>query len=107
MPATHTLTLTPELGLGIIHRARLTSLLKQIGAIRGTQISFYKELNAYAVGGVRRRSHNQRNKGDLIRLDFESEDTEVQDLGIAKGKEVLDEDLGKPFKEARRIPLTR
>ncbi|GKB22479.1 reverse transcriptase domain-containing protein [Tanacetum coccineum] len=53
------------------------------------------------------KSHNQRNKGDLIRLDFESEDTEVQDLGIAKGKEVLDEDLGKPFKEARRTPLTR
>ncbi|GJY32188.1 hypothetical protein Tco_0415683, partial [Tanacetum coccineum] len=52
------------------------------------------------------KSHNQRNKGDPIRLDFESEDTEVQDLGIAKGKKVLDEDLGKPFKEARRTPLT-
>nr|GFA97784.1 reverse transcriptase domain-containing protein [Tanacetum cinerariifolium] len=53
------------------------------------------------------KSHNQRNKGDPIRLDFESEDTKVQDLGIAKGKEVMDEDLGKPFKEARRTPLTR
>nr|GEY20838.1 reverse transcriptase domain-containing protein [Tanacetum cinerariifolium] len=53
------------------------------------------------------KSHNQRNKGDPIRLDFESEDTEVRDMGIAKGKEVMDEDLGKPFKEARRIPLTR
>nr|GEV42645.1 reverse transcriptase domain-containing protein [Tanacetum cinerariifolium] len=52
------------------------------------------------------KSHNQRNKGDPIRLDFESEDTEVQDLGIAKGKEVMDEDLGKPFKEARRTPLS-
>ncbi|GKB61794.1 hypothetical protein Tco_0917980 [Tanacetum coccineum] len=53
------------------------------------------------------KSHNQRNKGDPIRLDFESEDTEVQDLGIAKGKEVMDEDLRKPFKEAQRTPLTR
>nr|GEU75868.1 pre-mRNA-splicing factor ATP-dependent RNA helicase DEAH7 [Tanacetum cinerariifolium] len=42
-------------------------------------------------------SHNQRNKGNPIRLDFESKDT----------KEVTDEDLGKPFKEARRTPLTR
>ncbi|GJR00496.1 hypothetical protein Tco_0523480 [Tanacetum coccineum] len=53
------------------------------------------------------KSHNQRNKGDPIRLDFKSEDTEVRDLGIAKGKEVMDEDLGNPFKEARRTPLTR
>nr|GEX54902.1 endoglucanase 2-like [Tanacetum cinerariifolium] len=53
------------------------------------------------------KSHNQRNKGDPIRLDFESKDTEVWDLGIANGKEVMDEDLGKPFKEARRTPLTR
>ncbi|GJZ24387.1 reverse transcriptase domain-containing protein [Tanacetum coccineum] len=34
------------------------------------------------------KSHNQRNKGDPIRLDFESEDIEVQDLGITKGKEL-------------------
>nr|GEX68932.1 hypothetical protein [Tanacetum cinerariifolium] len=53
------------------------------------------------------KSHYQRNKGDPIRLDFESEDTEVQDLGIAKGKEVTDENLGKTFKEAQRTPLTR
>ncbi|GJV64630.1 hypothetical protein Tco_1475458 [Tanacetum coccineum] len=53
------------------------------------------------------KSHNQRNKEDPIRLDFESKDTEVQDLGIAKGKRVMDEDLGKPFKEARRTLLTR
>ncbi|GJZ40146.1 reverse transcriptase domain-containing protein [Tanacetum coccineum] len=53
------------------------------------------------------KSHNQRNKGDPIHLDFESEDIEVQHQDIAKGKEVLDEDLRKPFKEARRTPLTR
>nr|GEU37698.1 reverse transcriptase domain-containing protein [Tanacetum cinerariifolium] len=48
-----------------------------------------------------------RNKGDPIRLDFKLEDTEVQDHGIAKGKEVMDEDLRKPFKEAQRTQLTR
>nr|GEY89197.1 putative reverse transcriptase domain-containing protein [Tanacetum cinerariifolium] len=52
------------------------------------------------------KSHNQRKKGDHICLDFKLEDTEVQDHGISKGKELMDEDLGKPFKEARRIPLT-
>ncbi|GKE20197.1 reverse transcriptase domain-containing protein, partial [Tanacetum coccineum] len=53
------------------------------------------------------KSHNRKNKGDPIRLNFETEDTEMQDYNIAKGKEVVDEDLGKPFKEARRTPLTR
>nr|GEU66659.1 hypothetical protein [Tanacetum cinerariifolium] len=53
------------------------------------------------------KSHNQRNKGDPIRLDFESEDTEVRDMDIALGKEVMGEDLGNPFKEARSTPLTR
>nr|GEU77527.1 reverse transcriptase domain-containing protein [Tanacetum cinerariifolium] len=38
------------------------------------------------------KSHNQRNNGDPIRLDFKLEDTEVQDHGIDKGKEVMDED---------------
>ncbi|GKC86430.1 hypothetical protein Tco_1142147 [Tanacetum coccineum] len=52
------------------------------------------------------KNHNQRNKGDPIRLDFELEDTKVQDHGIAKGNEVVDEDLRKPFKEARKTPLT-
>ncbi|GJR98356.1 reverse transcriptase domain-containing protein [Tanacetum coccineum] len=53
------------------------------------------------------KSHNRKNKGDPIRLNFKTEDTEMQDYNIAKGKEVVDEDLGKPFKEARRTPLTR
>nr|GEV50494.1 reverse transcriptase domain-containing protein [Tanacetum cinerariifolium] len=30
----------------------------------------------------------------------------VQDLGIAKGKEVMDKDMRKPFKEAQRTPRT-
>nr|GEV63754.1 dynamin-related protein 5A [Tanacetum cinerariifolium] len=53
------------------------------------------------------KDHNQRNKADPIRLKFKLEDTEVYDQHIAKGKEVADEDLRKPFKEARRTPLTR
>ncbi|GJV09812.1 hypothetical protein Tco_1351353 [Tanacetum coccineum] len=53
------------------------------------------------------KSHNRKNKDDPIRLNFETEDTEMQDYNIAKGKEVVDEDLRKPFKEARRTPLTR
>ncbi|GJW90418.1 reverse transcriptase domain-containing protein [Tanacetum coccineum] len=53
------------------------------------------------------KSHNQKNNGDPICLDFETEDTETQDHNIAKGKEVVDEDLRKPFNEARRTPFTR
>nr|GEY55183.1 reverse transcriptase domain-containing protein [Tanacetum cinerariifolium] len=53
------------------------------------------------------KSQYRRNKGDPIRLDFELEDTKVQGNNIVKGKEVSDEDLRKPFKEARRTPLTR
>ncbi|GJT74043.1 hypothetical protein Tco_1033329 [Tanacetum coccineum] len=37
----------------------------------------------------------------------EEESLGAQDYNIAKGKEVVDKDLGKPFKEARRTPLTR
>ncbi|GJR53487.1 reverse transcriptase domain-containing protein [Tanacetum coccineum] len=53
------------------------------------------------------KDHNQRNKVDPIRLNFELEDTEVHDQHITKGKEVVDEDLRKPFMKARRTPLTR
>ncbi|GJU48228.1 reverse transcriptase domain-containing protein [Tanacetum coccineum] len=53
------------------------------------------------------KSHNRKNRGDPIRLDFETEDTEAHDHNIAKGKEVVDEDLRKPFKEARRTSFTR
>ncbi|GKA06798.1 reverse transcriptase domain-containing protein, partial [Tanacetum coccineum] len=52
------------------------------------------------------KSHNQKNRGDPIRLDFKIEDTVARDHNIAKGKEVVDEDLRKPFKEARRTPFT-
>ncbi|GKB08495.1 hypothetical protein Tco_0836807 [Tanacetum coccineum] len=53
------------------------------------------------------KSHNRKNRGDPIRLDFEMVDTEVQDHNVVKGKEVMDEVLRKPFKEARITPFTR
>ncbi|GKE40847.1 hypothetical protein Tco_1464252 [Tanacetum coccineum] len=47
------------------------------------------------------KSHNRKNIGDPIRLDFEM-GTELQGHNVVKGKEVMDEDLIKPFK-----PFTR
>nr|GEW95009.1 reverse transcriptase domain-containing protein [Tanacetum cinerariifolium] len=47
------------------------------------------------------KSHNRKNKGDLIRLDFETVEAEIQGHTVVKGNEVMDEDLRKPFKEAR------
>ncbi|GJZ81502.1 hypothetical protein Tco_0646496 [Tanacetum coccineum] len=52
------------------------------------------------------KDHNQRNKTYPIHLDFELEDTKVRDQRIVKGKEVEDEDVKKPFKEARKTPIT-
>ncbi|GJX67159.1 hypothetical protein Tco_0302886 [Tanacetum coccineum] len=52
------------------------------------------------------KDHNQRNKTDPIHLDFELEDTKVRDQHIVNGKEVVDEDVKKPFKEARKTPIT-
>nr|GEW77842.1 reverse transcriptase domain-containing protein [Tanacetum cinerariifolium] len=52
------------------------------------------------------KDHKQSNKTDPIRLNFKVEDAEVHDQVIVKGKEVVDEDLRKPFKEAQRTPLT-
>ncbi|GJX69204.1 reverse transcriptase domain-containing protein [Tanacetum coccineum] len=56
-------------------------------------------------GGL--EDHNRRNKIDPIRLDFEEEETEARDNRIVKGKEVVADDLKKPFKEALKTPLTR
>nr|GEY10910.1 hypothetical protein [Tanacetum cinerariifolium] len=52
------------------------------------------------------KSHNRKNKGDRIRLDFKTVEAEIQGHTVVKGKEVMDEDLRKPFKEARRTPFT-
>ncbi|GJY75396.1 reverse transcriptase domain-containing protein [Tanacetum coccineum] len=53
------------------------------------------------------KDHNRKNKTDPIQLDFDEVDTTMKDTRIAKGKEVVDDDLRKPFKEALKTPLTR
>ncbi|GJS24957.1 hypothetical protein Tco_0453589 [Tanacetum coccineum] len=96
------------IGLDSTHPIRYDLILKQIGAIRGTLRLFYQWSRWQARSREEvRKSHNRKNKGDPICLDFETEDTETHDHNIAKRKEVVDEDLRKPFKEARRTPFTR
>ncbi|GJS99310.1 reverse transcriptase domain-containing protein [Tanacetum coccineum] len=53
------------------------------------------------------KDHNRKNKTYPIQLDFDEEDTAVKDTCIVKGKEAVDDDLRKPFKEALKTPLTR
>ncbi|GKA31925.1 hypothetical protein Tco_0718292, partial [Tanacetum coccineum] len=53
------------------------------------------------------KDHNRKNKTDPIQLDFDEDETTVKDNRITKGKEVVDDDLKKPFKEALKTPLTR
>ncbi|GJR18283.1 reverse transcriptase domain-containing protein [Tanacetum coccineum] len=53
------------------------------------------------------KDHNRKNKTDPIRLDFSEEDVTAKDTRIVKGKEVVDDDLIKPFKEVLKTPLTR
>nr|GFB56446.1 reverse transcriptase domain-containing protein [Tanacetum cinerariifolium] len=57
-------------------------------------------------GGGPEESQSKK-KDDPIRLDFETVEVEIQGHTVVKGKEVMDEDLRKPFKEARRTPFTR
>nr|GEV16948.1 putative ribonuclease H protein At1g65750 family [Tanacetum cinerariifolium] len=52
------------------------------------------------------KDQNRRNRTDPIWLYFEEGDTEARDNRIVKGKEVVDDDLKKPFKEALKMPLT-
>ncbi|GJZ02180.1 hypothetical protein Tco_0520141 [Tanacetum coccineum] len=53
------------------------------------------------------KEHNKRNKANPIRLNFEIEDQDPKEDRIVKGKEIDDEDLSKPFKEALKTPFTR
>ncbi|GJX05049.1 reverse transcriptase domain-containing protein [Tanacetum coccineum] len=48
-----------------------------------------------------------KNKTNPIQLDFDEEDIVIRDTCIVKGKDVIDDDLKKPFKEALKTPLTR
>nr|GEX11062.1 reverse transcriptase domain-containing protein [Tanacetum cinerariifolium] len=83
----------PELGPGITPRARLTRL----SFLLSGHVSALKSLL---------KSHNRKKKDDPIRLDFETVEVEIQGHTVVKGNEVMDEDLRKPFKEARRTPFT-
>ncbi|GJV52578.1 reverse transcriptase domain-containing protein [Tanacetum coccineum] len=53
------------------------------------------------------KDHNMKNKTNPIQLDFDEEDIVIRDTRIVKRKEVVDDDLRKPFKEALKTPLTR
>nr|GEV69140.1 retrotransposon protein, putative, Ty3-gypsy subclass [Tanacetum cinerariifolium] len=48
-----------------------------------------------------------RTKWDAESIRFDEEDIVIRDARIVKGKEVVDDDLRKPFKEAMKTPLTR
>nr|GEU55925.1 hypothetical protein [Tanacetum cinerariifolium] len=53
------------------------------------------------------KDHNRKNKTDPIQLDFDEEVIATKDTRIVKIKDVVDDDLRKPFKEALKTPLTR
>nr|GEW22067.1 reverse transcriptase domain-containing protein [Tanacetum cinerariifolium] len=86
---------TEELGLGSQPEARLTRPFFLI--LRGLALCLSSII----------KDHNGKNKSDPIMLDFDEEDTTVKDMRIVKGKEVVDDDLRKPFKEVLKTPLTR
>ncbi|GKC14783.1 hypothetical protein Tco_1011565 [Tanacetum coccineum] len=53
------------------------------------------------------KDHNRKNKTDPIQLDFDEDNTVMKETCIVIGKEVVDDDLRRPFKEALKTPLTR
>ncbi|GJX85673.1 reverse transcriptase domain-containing protein [Tanacetum coccineum] len=65
------------------------------------------ELGPGITPGARLTRLSFLSTGDPIRLDFKTKDIETQEHSIAKGRDVVDEDIRKPFKEARRTPFTR
>ncbi|GKE07823.1 hypothetical protein Tco_1411374, partial [Tanacetum coccineum] len=127
----HTLTLTPEFGLGVTPGARLTrvsqcagiilrsslkhsratrilisyrvkNLLQQIGAIRGT---LFRELHRVKNDG----QHNEKS-GTLItpiRLTFGEEVDTNKRKDKEKGVVEVDDDLKKPYKEVLESLFTR
>ncbi|GJW12142.1 hypothetical protein Tco_1577969 [Tanacetum coccineum] len=50
------------------------------------------------------KDHNKKNKTYPIRLDFDEEDVATKDTRIVRGKEGVDDDLRKPFKEVLKTP---
>ncbi|GKD89162.1 reverse transcriptase domain-containing protein, partial [Tanacetum coccineum] len=53
------------------------------------------------------KDYNQQNRADPIRLDFGTDNIPLNEGRVARGKDVSEEDLSKPFKEKLKIPLTR
>ncbi|GJY42015.1 reverse transcriptase domain-containing protein [Tanacetum coccineum] len=53
------------------------------------------------------KDYNRQNKADPIRLDFGAENIPLNEGRVARGKDVGEEDLSKPFKEKLKTPLTR
>ncbi|GKA36383.1 hypothetical protein Tco_0722874, partial [Tanacetum coccineum] len=53
------------------------------------------------------KDYNRQNKADPIRLDFGTDNIPLKEGRVARGKDVDEEDLSKPFKEKLKTPLTR
>ncbi|GKD75775.1 hypothetical protein Tco_1334057 [Tanacetum coccineum] len=53
------------------------------------------------------KDYNRQNKADPIRLDFGTDNIPLKEGRVARGKDVGEEDLSKPFKEKLKTPLTR
>ncbi|GJZ18890.1 hypothetical protein Tco_0555480 [Tanacetum coccineum] len=53
------------------------------------------------------KDYNRQNKADPIRLDFRTDNIILDEGRVARGKDVGEEDLSKPFKEKLKTPLTR
>ncbi|GJR71508.1 reverse transcriptase domain-containing protein [Tanacetum coccineum] len=53
------------------------------------------------------KDYNRQNRADPIRLDFGTDNIPLKEGRVARGKDVGEEDLSKPFKEKLKTPLTR
>ncbi|GKE72486.1 hypothetical protein Tco_1534527 [Tanacetum coccineum] len=51
--------------------------------------------------------YNRQNKADPIHLDFGTDNVLLKEGRVARGKDVGEEDLSKPFKEILKTPLTK
>ncbi|GKD80530.1 hypothetical protein Tco_1347369, partial [Tanacetum coccineum] len=53
------------------------------------------------------KDYNRQNRADPIRLDFGTDNIPLKEGRVARGKDVGEEELSKPFKEKLKTPLTR
>ncbi|GJR66368.1 hypothetical protein Tco_0012433 [Tanacetum coccineum] len=74
----------------------------------GTPLPLTKEqINRHFRNKVIIKYYNRQNKADPIRLDFGTYNILLKEGRVARGKDVGEEDLSKPFKEILKTPLTR